>query len=230
MSGAAERADAVIVGARCAGSATATALARAGRTVVCLERATFPADTLSTHLLFLGGVVELQRLGALERVLALGPPPLHEASMAWGRYEIRTGYTPVDGLDYALCVRRPGLDAALAATAAQGGRGDPRGLPGARLVWERGRMAGVRYRDADGVEREIHAPLVIGADGRRSLIAREAGRGRQRRACTARTVAAAISPTGATGGRSCARAPRSGATAASSLPPSRATTGSCSCS
>ena len=42
-------------------------------------------------------------------------------------------------------------------------------------VWEAGRMAGVRYRDADGSEREIRAPLVIGADGRRSLVAREAG-------------------------------------------------------
>ena len=89
----AEQVDAVIVGARCAGSATATALARAGRSVVCIERATFPADTLSTHLLFLGGVLELDRLGALDRVLDLGPPRLDEATMSWGRYEIRTGYS-----------------------------------------------------------------------------------------------------------------------------------------
>ena len=108
MSATPETADAVVVGARCAGSATATALARAGRRVVCIERARFPADTLSTHLLFLGGVVELQRLGALERVLALGAPKLPQAMMAWGPHEIRTGYTPVEGLDYALCVRRPG--------------------------------------------------------------------------------------------------------------------------
>ncbi len=54
-----EHVDAIVVGARCAGSAAATALARAGRRVVALDRARFPADTLSTHLLFLGGVVEL---------------------------------------------------------------------------------------------------------------------------------------------------------------------------
>ena len=172
---AAERVDAVIVGARCAGSAAATALARAGRSVVCLDRASFPADTLSTHLLFLGGVVELERLGALDRVLALGPPRLDQASMAWGRYEIRTGYTPVDGLDYALCVRRPGLDAALVDTAREAGAEIREGCQALGCVWEAGRMAGVRYRDPGGAEREVRAPLVIGADGRRSLVAREAG-------------------------------------------------------
>ncbi len=171
----AERVDAVIVGARCAGSATATALARAGRSAVCIERAKFPADTLSTHLLFLGGVLELQRLGALDRVLALGPPRLPEASMAWGRHEIRTGYTPVDGVDYALCVRRPGLDAALVATAREAGAEIREGCQALGCVWDEGRMVGVRYRDADGIEREVRAPLVIGADGRKSLVAREAG-------------------------------------------------------
>jgi flavin-dependent dehydrogenase len=170
-----ERVDAVIVGARCAGSAAATALARAGRSVVCIERAKFPADTLSTHLLFLGGVLELQRLGALDRVLELGPPRLEEASMAWGGYEIRAGYTPVDGLDYSLCVRRPGLDAALAATARDAGAEIREGCQALGCLWDAGRMAGVRCRDADGVDREIRAPLVIGADGRKSLVAREAG-------------------------------------------------------
>ena len=172
---AAERTDAVIVGARCAGSAAATALARAGRSVICIERATLPADTLSTHLLFLGGVLELQRLGALDRVLALGPPPMPEASMAWGRYEIRTGYTPVDGLDYSLCVRRPGLDMALADTALEAGAEIREGCTALGCLWDGGRMAGVRYRDGDGVERQLRAPLVVGADGRKSLVAREAG-------------------------------------------------------
>jgi flavin-dependent dehydrogenase len=173
--GAPERVDAVIVGARCAGSATATALARAGRSVVCLERATFPADTLSTHLLFLGGVVELQRLGALDRVLALGAPRLTETSTGWDSYDVRARCTPVEGLDYALCVRRPGLDSALAETAREAGAEIREGSQVQGCTWADGRMAGVRYRDGDGVEREIRAPLVIGADGRRSLVAREAG-------------------------------------------------------
>ena len=39
------------------------------------------------------------------------------------------------------------------------------------LLWRAGRVAGVRYRDADGDEREIAATLVVGADGRRSTVA-----------------------------------------------------------
>ncbi len=95
--------------------------------------------------------------------------------MAWGPYEIRAGYTPVDGLDYSLCVRRPGLDSALAETARAAGAEIREGCQALGCTWEAGRMDGVRYRDADGMEREIRAPLVIGADGRRSLVAREAG-------------------------------------------------------
>ena len=69
-----EQADAVVVGARPAGTATAVALASAGRRVVVLDRARFPSDTLSTHLMFAGGVVELARVGVLEAVLGLGAP------------------------------------------------------------------------------------------------------------------------------------------------------------
>ncbi|HYI36668.1 MAG TPA: NAD(P)/FAD-dependent oxidoreductase [Thermoleophilaceae bacterium] len=171
----AERFDAVVVGCRCAGSATATALARAGRSVLALDRGRFPSDTLSTHLLFLGGVVELQRLGALERVQRLGAPRLTEGSMGWGPHEVRAGYTPVEGLDYALCVRRPGLDAALVDTAREAGAHVRERATVSALVLDGSRVAGVRYRDRDGGEREVRAPLVVGADGRRSVVARSVG-------------------------------------------------------
>ena len=103
---AAEHADAVVVGARCAGSATAIALARSGRNVVALDRVSFPADTISTHLLWPGGVAELQALGALERVRSIGAPALPHALAGAGAITVRGSYTPVDGVDYALCVRR----------------------------------------------------------------------------------------------------------------------------
>jgi flavin-dependent dehydrogenase len=173
--GAAERADAVVVGARPAGSATAAALARAGRRVIALDRAHFPSDTLSTHLMFAGGVVELARLGALERVAALGAPPLPDAFMAGAGLEVRGRYTPVEGIDYGMCVRRTGLDAALVDTARAAGADVRERARVTELVWEDGRVAGVRWRDADGNEHEIRAPLVVGADGRRSLVARAVG-------------------------------------------------------
>lgn len=172
-----ETADAVIVGARCAGSATAVALARAGRRVVALDRARFPSDTLSTHQLWPGGVAELQRLGALQRVEALGPPRLATAFAWWQEHEIRSPYSPVDGVDFGLCVRRPGLDAALVETAREAGADVREGCSVTGLTMTEGRVGGVRFRDGNGAEREICAPLLIGADGRSSLVARELGVG-----------------------------------------------------
>ena len=73
-----ERHDVVVVGARCAGAATALLLARAGHDVVLVDRTTFPADTLSTHAIARSGVVQLRRWGLLEQVLASGAPPLRD--------------------------------------------------------------------------------------------------------------------------------------------------------
>ena len=167
-----EHVDAIVVGARCAGSSAAIALARAGRRVVALDRVAFPADTLSTHLIWPGGVAELQALGALERVRALGAPPLPRALAGAGELVIRGDYTPVDGIDHALCVRRPGLDAALVETARATGAEVRERCTVTELVHDGGRVAGVRYRDGDDGERELRATLVIGADGRRSSVAR----------------------------------------------------------
>ncbi len=177
----AERADVVIVGARCAGSAAAIGFARAGRRVVALDRVSFPADTISTHLLWPGGVAELQALGALERVRALGAPPLPIGFAGAGELAVSGSYTPVDGIDYALCVRRPGLDAALVASARDAGAEVREGARVTEVVREGRRVAGVRWTDADGAEQEIRAPLVVGADGRRSTVARAVGAADARR-------------------------------------------------
>ena len=171
-----ERVDAIVVGARCAGSAAAIALARAGRRVVALDRVSFPADTISTHLLWPGGVAELQALGALGRVEALGAPRMPHALGGAGEVTVRGDYTPVDGIDYALCVRRPGLDAALVETARAAGAEVREGVRVTDLMFEGGRVAGVRGEDF-----ELRAPLVIGADGRRSTVARLVGADRPHR-------------------------------------------------
>src|SRR5215510_4836055 len=88
--------DVVVVGARCAGSAAATAFAGAGRSVVALDAARFPSATISTHLLWAGGVAELDRLGARERVEATGAPrlPVGYAALP-GAPAVRATYTPV---------------------------------------------------------------------------------------------------------------------------------------
>jgi flavin-dependent dehydrogenase len=165
-----DTADAIVVGARCAGSATAIALARAGRRVIAVDRSSFPSDTLSTHLLFAGGVAELRALGALERVEALGPPRMPDATVDGAGITVRGGYSEQNGIDWALCVRRPGLDAALVETARAAGAEVRERAKVTDLVFVDGRVAGVRVECPDG-EAELRAPLVVGADGRSSAIA-----------------------------------------------------------
>jgi len=170
-----ENADAVVVGARPAGAACAIALARAGRRVVALDHARFPSDTLSTHLLFAGGVAEIARIGALARVDALEAPPLREALMGGAGMTVRGTYTPIDGIAHGLCVRRTGLDAAFVDTAREAGAEVREQCRVVDLIRSEARVAGVRYRDPEGVEHELRAPLVVGADGRRSTVARLVG-------------------------------------------------------
>ncbi|WP_280402491.1 NAD(P)/FAD-dependent oxidoreductase [Nocardia carnea] len=171
----AQRADVVVVGARCAGSATAATLARAGHHVVVLDSARFPADTLSTHLLWPAGVAELSRLGALDAVREIGAPELTHAYAAGAGYVIETPFPEVDGIDYTLCVRRTGLDHALVRTARDAGAEIRQRCRVTELVWDGERCAGVRYTGPDDRTVEIRAALVVGADGRRSTVARLAG-------------------------------------------------------
>lgn len=175
MSSAVEQFDAVVVGARIAGSATSVALAERGMRVLAIDAARFPSDTLSTHLLWPTTMAEIQAIGALPAVEAIGAPrmPLAEAildDIGW-----RTGYSAVAGIDYAMCVRRTHLDEALVRTARDVGAEVRERCTATDLVWDAERVIGLRYTDDDGREHEIHAPVVIGADGRKSLVAEKVG-------------------------------------------------------
>src|SRR6202047_3986421 len=68
--------DAIVVGARVAGSSTAMLLARKGYRVLLVDKATFPSDTMSTHALKVPAVAQLKRWGLLEYVVASNCPPI----------------------------------------------------------------------------------------------------------------------------------------------------------
>src|SRR5919197_3801244 len=68
--------DAIVVGARCAGAPAAMLLARKGYRVLLVDRASFPSDTISTHLIHAPGVAALRRWGLLDRLTATGCPPI----------------------------------------------------------------------------------------------------------------------------------------------------------
>jgi 2-polyprenyl-6-methoxyphenol hydroxylase-like FAD-dependent oxidoreductase len=78
--------DVIVVGARCAGSPTALLLARKGYKVLVVDRATFPSDTISTHLVHPPGITALKRWGLLERLEATGCPPIHTYAFDFGPF------------------------------------------------------------------------------------------------------------------------------------------------
>ena len=168
--------DVVVVGARCAGSAAATAFARAGRRVVAVDAARFPSSTISTHLLWAGGVAELERMGARQLVEECDAPRLPVGyAVVPGAPAVWATYTPVDGIDYGLCVRRKTFDAALVATAEAAGAEVRQQARVEDLLWEDRRVVGVIARNRGGAPYELRARLVVGADGRRSTVARLVG-------------------------------------------------------
>ena len=160
------RFDVVVVGARCAGSPLATMLARRGFSVCLLDRAQFPSETPSTHMIQPCGVEILDRLGVLNAILAAGAVPLDRITLVVNedvRIETATEGTFAQPV---LCVRRVTLDALLLEAAREAGADVRTGSRVTQLVMDDGRVAGVETDDGP-----LHARLVVGADGRHSTVA-----------------------------------------------------------
>src|SRR4029079_1029797 len=102
--------DAVIVGARCAGAATALLLARAGARVLLLDRGVYGADTLSTHALMRGAVLQLHRWNVLPTIVAAGTPAVHSTTFSYREQDIRVSIDPKYGIEALYAPRRALLD------------------------------------------------------------------------------------------------------------------------
>lgn len=165
--------DVIVVGARCAGAPTAMLLARAGHHVLLLDRATFPSDTLSTHLVHPPGVAALQRWGLLDRVVSSGCPAITRYSFDFGPVVIAGRPRPVDGAHDAYAPRRTILDSLLVEAAAGAGAEVRQGFTVEALTVQDGRVTGIRGHGPTGVREERRARVVVGADGRYSTVARQ---------------------------------------------------------
>ena len=166
--------DVVIVGARLAGASTALLLARAGLRVLCVDRARFGSDTLSTHALMRGGVLQLQRWGLLGDIVAAGTPAVRRTIFHYGGEEVSVSIRPAAGVDALYAPRRTLLDTVIANAATVAGATIRFGtaLTGLLRDGDR-RVVGITTRDREGRTRSERAGLVIGADGRHSLVAQE---------------------------------------------------------
>src|SRR5512141_766298 len=105
--------DVVVVGARCAGAATAMLLASAGHDVLLVDRSTFPSDTLSTHAIARGGMVQLERWGLLQAVLDTGAPPIRAVEFHSGGLTVTRTIKDRSGIDMLVAPRRHALDTLL---------------------------------------------------------------------------------------------------------------------
>ena len=165
--------DAIIVGARVAGAPLALLLTRRGHRVLLVDRATFPSDTISTHLIQPDGVARLRRWGLLDAVIASGCPPLATLTRDFG---IMTLSGPFGGDTPALCPRRYALDTLLVEAACAAGAEFRCGFTAQELLRDgEGRVIGLRGRVEGGAAVEERARVVVGADGYNSFVARAVG-------------------------------------------------------
>ncbi len=163
--------DVIVVGARCAGSPTDMLLARKGYRVLLVDKATFPSDTISTHLIHVRGVASLKRWGILDQVISTNSPALEKYTFDFGPFALRGEALPIDGVAAAYAPRRYLIDNVLVAAASAGAQ-VRQGFSVKALVMEGERVMGIRGRSAQGETVTEKAPLVIGADGMRSFVAR----------------------------------------------------------
>src|SRR5829696_2911592 len=177
---AADEADAVVVGGGPAGACAAALLARGGLRVVLLDRARFPRAKACAECLSPEAARVLDRLGVLERVDAAGPARLTGMVVrAPGGAQVRGDYLASHGYrayrDHCLALPRTTLDPILLDAARAAGVEVREGV---RVVdVERdmfGRVTGVSCASPTEAAR-VSAPLIVGADGLRSLVARRLG-------------------------------------------------------
>ena len=183
--------DVIIVGARVAGAPTAMLLARRGLKVLVVDRATFPSDTLSTHQVQLPGVARLARWGVLDAVLAAGTPLTRDVRFDQGDAVITGRYPAYQGVEAMCSPRRTLLDRVLVDAARAAGAEVRENFAVEEILGD-GQVTGIRGREKGAPPVTEQARLVIGADGKHSLVAKAVGA----RAYRARPPRLTPAPTG----------------------------------
>jgi flavin-dependent dehydrogenase len=167
--------DVIVVGGRCAGAPTAMLLARQGYRVLVVDRASFPSDTVSTHLIHAPGVAALQRWGLIDDVVATGCPAITGYAFDFGPFTITGSPHAVDGVATAYAPRRTVLDKILIDAAARAGAEVREQFSVEEVVVEDGAVVGIRGHGPGGASTVARARVVIGADGRNSSVAKAVG-------------------------------------------------------
>jgi 2-polyprenyl-6-methoxyphenol hydroxylase-like FAD-dependent oxidoreductase len=167
--------DVIIVGARCAGAGTALLLSRAGARVLVIDKGSYGSDTLSTHALMRGAVMQLARWGVLPCIVKSGVPAVTQTTFGYSTGHVTVAIEPRYGVDALFAPRRSVLDRTLVDEATLAGAHVLFNTPLAELQRDsRGRVTGVTISTTRGPQ-VLSADLVVGADGLYSTVARQAG-------------------------------------------------------
>ena len=147
-------------------------LARKGYRVLMVDRAGFPSDTVSTHMIHAPGVAALRRWGVLDLVVATGCPPIDTYSFDFGPFTLSGRPHAVDGVSSAYAPRRTVLDKILVDAAVDAGVEMREHFTVEDVVFDDGAVVGIRGHGAGGSTVCERARVVVGADGRNSRIAK----------------------------------------------------------
>lgn len=164
--------DAIVIGARCAGSPTAMLLARRGYRVLLVDKASFPSDVVNGYYVQQHGGVRLKRWGVLDKLRASNCPPVLTFTFDFGAVTLTGSPPPVDDVVEGYAPRRTVLDKILVDAAVEAGAELREQFAVQALVWDGERVAGIRGQTKGGATVTEQARIVIGADGIHSLVAR----------------------------------------------------------
>jgi 2-polyprenyl-6-methoxyphenol hydroxylase-like FAD-dependent oxidoreductase len=139
-----------------------------------VDRATFPSDTLSTHILHPPGVAAMKKWGLLDQLTATGCPPIDTYAFDFGPFTI-SGAPGTDDSPVAYCPRRTVLDKLLVDAASDAGAEVREGFTVEEVTVEDDRVVGIRGHGKGGGSVTEHAKVVVGADGRFSRVAQTVG-------------------------------------------------------
>jgi len=145
-------------------------LARKGYRVLVVDRAMFPSDTVSTHVVQPLAVAALARWGLIDRLTATGCPPIHTYTFDFGPFTI-SGAPGTKDTPVAYCPRRTVLDKLLVDAAAEAGAEIREGFAVEEILIEDGRVVGIKGRSKGAATVTERAQVIVGADGRYSLMA-----------------------------------------------------------
>jgi 2-polyprenyl-6-methoxyphenol hydroxylase-like FAD-dependent oxidoreductase len=154
--------DVIVVGARCAGSTTAMLLARKGYRVLTVDRASFPGDTVSTHILH-PSVQVRSRWGLLER--------LGDRMPAYPHLRLRLGAFTIAGArarQNLLPTVPAGRSSTSASTPGRIRHGHPSGFR--RQGLSKASVWSASGRSKHGGSVTEYADVIVGADGRHSMV------------------------------------------------------------